>query len=1487
MRVPFRQGIVSAPANFLNTAQGSVNLVVPPGEYLTITFADGTTDYLLNEGLSVTPAWTGPFYSTTDYWLYWDIDVASGAKTYGYTTVEPVAGPTAPTTSKKDDGTQGPLRDKQMWFDTSVATMFEYNITAQRWIRKVRVFAAELINGTTFVSLSINSPTFTGTQAGMQASCQAGSLVFDSAGRVIRKSDGTFYTTEDVVSTGIGSGTQVKLESIAISAMATANISAYTMVRLIDFNQIAPATNMLADAGIYGLIEQDVTIGEIVTVVREGVVVNPDWAWPDGSVNAPIFVRPDGVLTTQPQPSRPVGLIVGRDSILLTATIVDDISLVESAVTITGPSAGVTVTGSSGSFSSSFAVSLTDDLAALEALTTTGIAHRTGNGNWTAGPVLLTADVVGTLPTTNGGTGTPVLSAGFVRSTGVAGQALFSSETVPGELVSGDIPGNATGIAGGVVSIINGGTGAISQPEAINALTPTQSPATAGQALISDGANIQWGPVATGTVQRVGVTSSSPGVAVTNSPITTTGDINISLTGNLQSIDQIVDSGFVSVTPGGSALSHTVSSSTNTVVVGNGDGSATGPLDLNLPAVNTHGQYAEVIADQYGRVIWGSSTLAWTKISGKPTTLLGYGIIDAYTKAQTDAHTWDWSSLYNVPTTVAGYGITDTYTKAQTDAHTWNWSAITATPTTIAGYGIVDAVKDAGGVISLAAGATINKPAAGTAGRLYVDTTTSLISYDNGGTWLPVGGTGTVTSVTIASVGQGIAVTNDTVTTTGTISVGLADDLAAIEALATTGFAARTGADVWETRSIIGTSGAITVTNGDGVAGNVILGLPDVVVPGAYYNVIVDAKGRVTSGTTTFSLDWNSVTNKPTTVAGYAITDAITTAMVGQANGVCSLDSTGKIPQSQLPPVAITDVFVCASQSAMLALDAQVGDVAIRTDESKTYILRGGSPTVMANWSQILAPAGGGGGSGVTYVQSVSNNNNLTITGGPVLDIGTFTFDLAGNLARVAALPSVDSGILRAGTTWTTGNVSLTTEVAGILPVTFGGTGTTTLTGYLKGNGTSAFTSVAKIPAADIDGSIVVDGGSLTGVVAITNGGTGQTTRSAALNGLLPLQTAGVFVSDGTIPSWTTSIPSNYISGAVPNAISATTANNALALGGVDANQFVTATGNNATGTWNISVSGSAASAATAGDASLLNGHGSSYFATATGVNASGTWNIDIAGNAATVDGYDASAFALADGSNIIGPWTVSTTGTSANVTGVVSVANGGTGSSTAGGAINNLLPSQGSSSGKFLSTDGVSPQWVALPASSYNTIQSSSIGVAQRNTMNFDVGFTVVDNVGAQRTDVGLHSNLIAVADDTYLGAETIDTVGTIAVGTWQGTAVATAHGGTGLDLTGVTGYLKVVNGVIQALDAVNTQQTIAAGAYYEYDTWTTFGNSFDARQLVVTVTVLDSDNTSATYNMYINSEAVATVAIKDQRYIRVYNDYSASLTFYITARA
>lgn len=88
------------------------------------------------------------------------------------------------------------------------------------------------------------------------------------------------------------------------------------------------------------------------------------------------------------------------------------------SVSITAPAAGITATGVI-TTSGSIAIELANDLAAVEALATTGIVRRTGASAWSAGGAInLATEVTGVLPVANFATGTPT-GAKFVADDGV------------------------------------------------------------------------------------------------------------------------------------------------------------------------------------------------------------------------------------------------------------------------------------------------------------------------------------------------------------------------------------------------------------------------------------------------------------------------------------------------------------------------------------------------------------------------------------------------------------------------------------------------------------------------------------------------------------------------------------------------------------------------------------------------------------------------------------------------------------------------------------------------------------------------------------------------------------------------------------------------------------------------------------------------------------------------------------------------------------
>ena len=849
MKSPFRQGIVYCTPNFLTiNSDSTVSITLDAGESVAITFADGNANYLITE-TKTQSAWNKQYSSGTDYWLYWDIDVVTGALTYGDTKLAPQVG---------NDEPQRPLND-QHWFDTTSNQMLVYNSASGLWKRKIRVFSAYYRQSNTLISVSSNSPSFVGSQIGDITPVSAGAIVFDTDGYVLKRGNGTFFTTEDAVTSSIASSALIKLENSVLTATAEAPISKYTVVRFTKAGTITPATNLLADSGIYGIVESDLLPGDISSVIVDGVITIPDWnITTTAQINDPIYVTADGQLTTDAQPSRCVGLVAGTNTILLSNMLVGDVGYIESAITITGPTSGLAVIGADGIKSSTFNISLTDDLKAVEQMSTIGVVKRTGNAQWSAGKISLIADVSDALPPGNGGTGM-VSPTGYIKGHGTA--SATASPTIPASDVVGDIAGRAMNVSG-VVSIDHGGTNATTQADAIKNLLPPYRPS---YALTNDGTALSWTAIPAGTITSVDVTSQTPNVVCTGGPITTAGDLSINLTGYLNSVARLTSTGLMSASAGGAIKTHNIApDNSNTIDVANGDGSTAGNITIGLHPLINPGVYVKQGIDQYGRTVFGYSTLDWTDITFDtlPTTIAEYRITDAYTKTQTTALTWNWSSITNTPTTLAGYGITDAYTKTQTNALTWNWSSITNTPTTLAGYGITDSVMNGGSVASIAAGALVNRSAAGQSGRLYIDTTSKLLTYDTGTSWVQIGNVGSVTSVGITTSTPNISVTPSTITSSGSFTLSLNGNLSQADTLTTSGLIARTSSGDWTTRSILGSTGTIAVTNADGNSGNVVVDMVDVGAPGTYCSVTTDNKGRVVSGKQT--VDWANIDGRPT-----------------------------------------------------------------------------------------------------------------------------------------------------------------------------------------------------------------------------------------------------------------------------------------------------------------------------------------------------------------------------------------------------------------------------------------------------------------------------------------------------------------------------------------------------------------------------------------------------------------------------------------------
>jgi hypothetical protein len=153
-------------------------------------------------------------------------------------------------------------------------------------------------------------------------------------------------------------------------------------------------------------------------------------------------------------------------------------------------------------------------------------------------------------------------------------------------------------------------------------------------------------------------------------------------------------------------------------------------------------------------------------------------------------------------------------------------------------------------------------------------------------------------------------------------------------------------------------------------------------------------------------------------------------AAKNQPEGYAGLDAAGKISAAQLPAIALNNTFVVDSEEDMLSLVAETGDVAIRSDENKTYILAGEDPGEIEDWQELLAtmpPVGNGltlesegiglGGtlakSTVINIPNITNKLYVAYNGENVIDFG-FRFLYKGG----SAAPVVDwgTGVLSDGT---------------------------------------------------------------------------------------------------------------------------------------------------------------------------------------------------------------------------------------------------------------------------------------------------------------------------------------------------------------------------------------------------------------------------------------------------------------------------------------
>lgn len=149
--------------------------------------------------------------------------------------------------------------------------------------------------------------------------------------------------------------------------------------------------------------------------------------------------------------------------------------------------------------------------------------------------------------------------------------------------------------------------------------------------------------------------------------------------------------------------------------------------------------------------------------------------------------------------------------------------------------------------------------------------------------------------------------------------------------------------------------------------------------------VTYDTKGLVTGGTAITATDSQLVKGDGSGVN------------IGTGSGnIPVLNGSGKLSDSVIPSIAITDTFVVATEVAMLALTAEVGDVAIRTDLKKSFILQTSPASVLANWQELKTPT--------DAVNSVNGQTGTIVLGG-----GDLLVETASNVTNGASITTTDT----------------------------------------------------------------------------------------------------------------------------------------------------------------------------------------------------------------------------------------------------------------------------------------------------------------------------------------------------------------------------------------------------------------------------------------------------------------------------------------------
>lgn len=332
MIINFRQGIISGQVsqNFIQLVDGKVNINVDI-QRLDLAFAYGSSDYLFTESENVTGAW-GPFTNNVNTYLYWDIDLTSGIRTFGTTRYPLAFGSILPASPNTD----------QHFFDYTDSKMKVWN--GQKWNEKLRVFAGYIQGGAVLVSQSF------GSQVNLNAQVSLGYILYDSNRNPLKISDKTgrsvFVTTESQIYTQNDIHNAYKIDAVLMDGKALEPVPAFSCITWKGPKQIGVASYTDYTRPCIGISVEKSGKDDVKQFVTKGFVTNyNNWNFSEAP-NTPIFVGATGEITTtvpQKYSLQKIGHIVSPDTVFID---LQEIILIEDVVVIPSPTPTVTPTSS-------------------------------------------------------------------------------------------------------------------------------------------------------------------------------------------------------------------------------------------------------------------------------------------------------------------------------------------------------------------------------------------------------------------------------------------------------------------------------------------------------------------------------------------------------------------------------------------------------------------------------------------------------------------------------------------------------------------------------------------------------------------------------------------------------------------------------------------------------------------------------------------------------------------------------------------------------------------------------------------------------------------------------------------------------------------------------------------------------------------------------------------------------------------------------------